>query len=181
MRRLIASVHVTLDGVMESPEEWSFQFFDEEAERHSLDELRAAGALLIGRITYEGFAGYWPTATDAIADHMNGLPKHVVSTTLDDLRWNNSHLISNDVATEVARLKQQSGGDILLFASADLANTLRPHNLIDEYRIWVDPIVHGRGKRYFAEGGVPTVLQLAGTKALGSGGIVLTYTSNPSA
>lgn len=175
MRRLIASVQVTLDGVMGAPEDWAFQFVEEEGERHTVDELRAAGALLMGRVTYEGFAGYWPTSTDPEADHMNALPKYVVSATLNELHWNNSSLISGDVAKEVAELKREPGGDILLLASADLANFLRARGLIDEHRIWVDPIVQGRGKRYFAEGGVPTVLRLAHAKAIGPDGVVLTY------
>ena len=172
--RLIASVHVTLDGVMGAPDEWSLQFVDEEAERHSADDLVAADALLMGRVTYEGFLEYWPSATDPEAERMNGLPKYVVSNTLEHLEWNNSTLIAGDVASQIRRLKDQPGGDILLLASADLANSLRAENLIDEYRIWVDPIVHGRGKRYFADGGEPTTLQLTATKTLSSG-IVLTY------
>jgi dihydrofolate reductase len=172
--RLVATVHVTLDGVMEAPEEWSFEFFDEESERHSLDELVAADALLMGRVTYEGFLEYWPSATGAIAERMNALPKYVVSSTLKEVDWNNSTLIASDVASQIRGLKNQPGGDILLLASADLANSLRAEKLIDEYRIWVDPIVHGRGKRYFADRGEPTILQLTDTKTLSSG-IVLTY------
>lgn len=159
---------------MGAPEEWSFDFFDEEAERHSLDELVAADALLMGRVTYEGFLEYWPAATGAIAERMNALPKYVVSSTLEEVGWNNSTLIASDVASHIRGLKNQPGSDILLLASADLANSLRAEKLIDEYRIWVDPIVHGRGKRYFADHGERTILQLTDTKTLSSG-IVLTY------
>ena len=172
--RLVASVHVTLDGVMGSPEQWSLDFFDEESERHSLDELVAADALLVGRVTYEGFLEYWPSATGPIAERMNAQPKYVVSSTLRDPEWHNSTLITDNVAGQVQGLKNQPGGDILLFASADLANSLRADNLIDEYRIWVDPIVYGSGKRYF-DAGETTILELTNTKTLGSGGIVLTY------
>jgi dihydrofolate reductase len=105
---------------------------------------------------------------------MNALPKYVVSSTLKDVEWNNSTLISEDVTRQIQGLKDRPGGDILLLASADLANSLRAEKLIDEYRIWVDPIVHGQGKRYFADHGEPTILQLTDTKTLSSG-IVLTY------
>ncbi len=172
--RLVASVHVTLDGVMGSPEAWSLDFFDEESERHSLDELVAADALLVGRVTYEGFLEYWPAATGPIAERMNALPKYVVSSTLREPKWRNSTLIAEDVASQVRELKNHPGGDILLFASADLANGLRADDLIDEYRIWVDPIVYGSGKRYF-DASETTVLRLTNTEILGSGGIVLTY------
>ena len=160
---------------MGAPEEWSFQFVEEEGERHAVDELRAADALLMGRVTYQGFVAYWPTSTDPEAEHMNAAPKYVVSATLEDLQWNNSSLISGDVAQQVEALKREPGGEILLLASADLAHFLRGHGLIDEYRIWIDPLVRGRGKRYFAEGGVPTVLKLAHTKTIGPDGVVLTY------
>jgi len=172
--RVVALVHVTLDGVMGAPEEWSLQFVDEEAERLGVDELVAADALLMGRLTYEGFLDYWPSATDPEAERMNALPKYVVSSTLEEVEWKNSSLISGDVVRRIQGLKDQPGGDMLLLASADLANSLRAENLIDEYRIWVDPIVHGRGKRYF-DGGVSTVLELVGTRTLGSGAVVHTY------
>ena len=175
MRRLVASVHVTLDGVMGAPEEWALEFFDDESERHSLDELVAVDALLLGRVTYEGFLAYWPTATGAIAERMNALPKYVASTTLQDLAWQNSTLIAGDVGRAVAELKRRPGGDILLLAGAELANHLRAERLIDEYRIWIDPIVHGDGKRYFTDTGGTTVLELTGTKTMSAGGIVLTY------
>lgn len=172
--RLVASVHVTLDGVMGAPEDWSLQFVDEEAEAHGVADLVAADALLMGRVTYEGFLEYWPSATDPEAERMNGLPKYVVSNTLAHVEWSNSTLIAGDVTSQIQALKDQPGGDILLLASADLANSLRAQNLIDEYRIWIDPIVHGSGKRYFADGGATTLLQLTDTRTLSSG-IVLTY------
>jgi len=160
---------------MGAPEEWSLQFVDEESERLGAADLGAADALLMGRVTYEGFVDYWPSATDPEAERMNGLPKYVVSNMLEEVGWNNSTLIAGNVAERIRELKSQPGGDILLLASADLANSLRADNLIDEYRIWVDPIVHGRGKRYFAEGGATTALQLTGSRNLSSGAIVLTY------
>jgi len=173
--RVVASAHVTLDGVMGAPEEWSLQFVDEEAERLGVDDLVAADALLMGRVTYDGFLEYWPSATDPEAERMNGMPKYVVSNTLEQVEWSNSTLIAGDVTRRIQELKDQPGGDVLLLASADLANGLRTENLIDEYRIWVDPIVHGRGKRYFADGGATSVLQLSDSRRLRSGAIVLTY------
>jgi dihydrofolate reductase len=178
MRRLIASVQVTLDGVMGAPEEWALPFVDEESERRGVADLAAADALLLGRVTYEGFLGYWPSATDPEAERMNAMPKYVVSKSLRKVEWN-STLIAGDAAIEIRRLKSEPGGDILLLASADLANSLRAENLIDEYRIWVVPTVHGRGKRYF-EGEATPELQLTDVTTLSSGIVVLTYTAKPS-
>lgn len=177
--RLVASVQVTLDGVMGAPEEWSLQFVDEESERRGVDDLVAADALLMGRVTYEGFLEYWPSATDPEAERMNGLPKYVVSNSLTAVEWNNSTLIPGDVVRQVQELKDKPGGDILLLASADLAHSLRAENLIDEYRIWVVPMVLGSGKPYFA-GGQTTALQLTDAKTLSSGIAVLTYKPAPS-
>lgn len=173
--RVVAAVHMTLDGVMGAPEDWAFQFVNDEDERHSAAELADADALLMGRVTYEGFVGYWPSATGPEAERMNRLPKYVVSRTLEHVEWSNSSLIVGDVNSRVRELKDQPGGDMLLLASADLANSLRADNLIDEYRIWVDPIVYGSGKHYFADGGATTVLQLTDSHPLHSGGVVLTY------
>ena len=169
---------VTLDGVMEAPDEWAFPFVNEELERWALDELLASDALLLGRVTYEGFAEFWPSATDEIglADRMNGLSKYVVSTTLHEpLNWNNSTLIKGDVAEEVSALKQQPGQDILVLASADLVRTLMRHDLIDEYRLRLTPVIAGGGKRLFGVGGNTKSLKLVGTETFGSGVVVLTY------
>lgn len=178
MRRLTASVQVTLDGVMGAPEEWALRFVDEESERRGVAELAAADALLLGRVTYEGFLGYWPSSTDPEAEQMNAMPKYVVSGSLKKVEWK-STLIGGDVASEIRRLKNEPGGDILLLASADLANSLRAAHLIDEYRIWVVPTVHGRGKRYF-EGEATPELRLTDVTTLSSGIVVLTYTPKPS-
>jgi dihydrofolate reductase len=177
MRKVIVSEFVSLDGVVEDPK-WTFQFGSDEQEEFKLDELAAADALLLGRVTYEGFAAAWPSATDeeGYADRMNGYPKHVVSTTQEEpLEWNNSTLIKGDVAEEVSKLKEQPGKDILVFGSADLVNTLMKHGLVDEYRLMVFPIVLGSGKRLFGDGLDTTVLELVDTKAFDSGVVVLTY------
>ncbi len=177
MRKVIASEFVTLDGVMEDPR-WTFRFLSEERDQFKFDELSASDALLLGRVTYEGFAAAWPHMTEAegeYAEMMNGYPKHVVSTTLQEpLEWNNSTIIGENVAEEVSGLKQQPGKDILIFGSGELVNTLMRHGLIDEYRLMVFPIVVGSGKRLFGEGGEKT-LKLVETKTFGSGVVVLTY------
>jgi dihydrofolate reductase len=177
MRRVVVSEFVSLDGVMEEPS-WTFQFSSEEQEKFKLDELVASDTLLLGRVTYEGFAAAWPSMTDeaGFADRMNGLPKFVVSTSLEEpLEWNNSSLIKGDVAEEVSNLKQQPGQDILIYGSADLVNTLMRHDLIDEYRIMIFPVVVGSGKRLFRDGSDTTTLRLVETKTFGSGVVVLTY------
>src|SRR5436305_2996163 len=121
MRKLVVSEYVTLDGVMEAPNKWSFQFWNEEAAQFKFDELFASDALLLGRVTYQGFAAAWPSMKDeaGFGDRMNGLPKYVVSTTLEEAAWNNSTLIKENVAEAVAALKQQPGQDILVAGSAD--------------------------------------------------------------
>ncbi len=177
MRRVIASEFVSLDGVMEDPS-WTFQFSGEEQEKFKFGELSASDALLLGRVTYEGFAAAWPSVTDEVsfANMMNGYPKYVVSTTLEEpLEWNNSTLIKGNVSEEVSRLKQQPGKDILVFGSADLVNTLMQHDLVDEYRLMVFPIVVGNGKRLIGERIDTKVLDLVETQTFGAGVVVLTY------
>ncbi len=177
MRRVIASEFVSLDGVMEDPS-WTFQFTSEEQGKFKFDELSVSDALLLGRLTYEGFAAAWPHMTEQYgeyADMMNGYPKYVVSTSLEEAEWNNSTLIKENVAEEVSRLKQQPGKDILIFGSGDLVNTLMQHDLIDEYRLMVFPVVVGSGKRLFKDGIETKVLRLVDTKTFGSGVVVLSY------
>src|SRR2546426_2413161 len=144
MRKVVVSEFVTLDGVMEDPGGaegfdrggWSIQFDrGPEGDKFKLDETLEADALLLGRVTYQGFAEAWPSRTDEVgfADKMNSMPKFVVSTTLEDAEWNNSTLIKGDVAEEVSKLKQQPGGDIPIYGSGQLVRTLMQHDLIDEY------------------------------------------------
>jgi len=176
MRKVVVSEFVSLDGVIEEPS-WTFQFSSEEQQKFKFDELFASDALLLGRVTYEGFAAAWPSATDeeGFADRMNGLPKYVVSTTLEEpLEWNNSRLIEGDVAEEVSRLKQQPGHDILIYGSGELLHTLMQHDLIDEYRLMVYPVVLGSGKRLFRDG-INTTLRLVETRTFSSGVVVLSY------
>jgi dihydrofolate reductase len=177
MGKIVLTEFVSLDGVMEAPHEWHFPFFDEEAGKYKLDEVFATDALLLGRVTYEGFAEAWPSMTDeeGFADRFNSIPKYVVSTTLENPTWNNSHVISENVADEVTRLRQQPGGDIVIHGSAALANSLMQDNLIDEYRLMVHPIVVGKGKRIFQEGIAAPPLKLVDTKTFSKGIVVLTY------
>ena len=178
MRKVIASEFLSLDGVVENPS-WTFRFGSEEQQRFKYDELSAADALLLGRVTYEGFAAAWPHMTEQAgeyADMMNGYPKYVVSTTLEEpLGWNNSTLIKGDVAEEVSRLKQQPGKEILVFGSGTLANELMRLGLIDEYRLMIFPVIVGGGKRLFGDGIEETALELVGTDTFDTGVVVLTY------
>ena len=186
MRRVVVSEFVSLDGVVEDPR-WTFRFMSEERENFKFDELSASDALLLGRVTYEGFAAAWPHMMEqyegprpdelqGFTDMMNGYPKYVVSTTLEEpLEWNNSTLINGNVAEEVTGLKEQPGKDILVFGSGELANTLMRHGLIDEYRLMVFPIVVGSGKRLFEDGIETTVLELVDAKTFGSGVVALSY------
>ena len=175
MRKVIVSEFLSLDGVMEEPL-WTFKFFDEEQAQYKLNELMTADALLLGRVTYEGFAAAWPDRKDAqgFADRMNTLPKYVVSTTFEEVEWNNSHVISENVAEEVTRLKQQPGQNILVGGSGQLVQTLMQHDLVDEYRIMFFPVVVGRGKRLFKQGSTAT-LKLTDAQTFVSGVTVLTY------
>ena len=186
MRRVVISKYVTLDGIMEDPGGaegfehggWSIQFFDDDAANYAREQLFASDALLLGRATYEGFAAAWPSATDeaGFADRMNSLPKYVVSTTLKEpLEWQNSKLIKEYVAEEIAKLKQQPGKDILIYGSGELVNTLMQDDLIDELRLWVHPVVVGSGKRLFGDRSDTTVLRLVDSSTFGSGVVVLTY------
>ena len=184
MRKLIATEYVTLDGTMQDPGGgdqspyggWSGPFFDQEAGQFKFDELFAAGALLLGRATYEGFAKAWPALKDEMgfADRMNGLPKYVVSRTLKTADWNNSTIIRDHVGEAVSKLKQEPGQDILLAGSAMLLSFLMQHDLVDEYRLLLHPIVVGGGKKLFPEG-VKQTLRLVESRALATGMLILRY------
>jgi dihydrofolate reductase len=176
MRKLVATEFVSLDGVIESPEKWSGPFGNEETMKFKVEELLATDALLLGRVTYQGFADAWPSRTDDdFADRMNSIAKFVVSTTLEEAEWNNSTLIKENMVEEVSKLKQQPGQDILIYGSAHLVNSLMEHDLIDEYRLMVFPIVLGQGKRLFGRGSDATTLDLVDTKTTDTGVLILTY------
>jgi dihydrofolate reductase len=179
MRKVIVTEFVSLDGVMEDPA-WTMPFFNDEYMRFKLAELQAVDAHLLGRVTYEGFAAAWPGRTDeqGFADRMNTLPKYVVSTTLRELTWNNSHLLGSDLTTEIMALKAQPGQDILVAGSAQLVQALMKLNLIDEYRLMTFPVVLGRGKRLFQEGSQAT-LHLVDSVRFSNGVMVHTYRPTP--
>ena len=174
MRKVVVSEFVTLDGVMEELPSWTFRS-EGEQQKFKFDELSASDALLLGRVTYEGFAAAWPSVTDeeGFAEMMNGYPKYVASTTLDQAEWNAS-LIRGDVAEEVTKLKAQRGRDILVFGSGRLVETLLRHDLVDEYRLLVFPVVLGRGRRLFPDG-LATTLRLVEATPFSSGVVALTY------
>jgi dihydrofolate reductase len=175
MRKVVLSMFVSLDGVMEEPA-WTFPYWNDEIAKFKYDELFASDALLLGRVTYQGFAAAWPSRTDeqGFADRMNSLPKFVVSTTLKNVEWNNSSLIKDNIAEEVTKLKQQPGQDILVFGSGTLVRALMQQNLIDQYHLLVYPILLGKGKRLF-KGGSKAALKLVETKTFSSGVVALIY------
>ncbi len=154
MRRIVVTEFISLDGVIEEPR-WTFQFErGPEGGKFKFDELFASEALLLGRVTYQGFAAAWPSmGTDDFGKRMNGIPKYVVSSTLTDAEatWGSTTVIRGDVAAEIASLKAQPGGDLLVEGSCQLAQTLIQHNLVDEYRLMLFPIMLGDGKRLFPD------------------------------
>ncbi len=175
--RLVATEYLSLDGVFEEPGRWSGPFFNDEAGQFKWTELQASDALLLGRNTYEGFAAAWPTmpGTGEFGEKMNSMTKYVVSSTLDNVEWTGSHLVKGDLAAEVRRLKREPGHDLLLSGSAQLFNALMRENLIDLYRFMVHPVILGKGKRLFAEGNDKRILELAETKRLSSGIVIIEY------
>ena len=188
MGRIVVSEFVTLDGVMEDPGGaeafelggWAFQFDrGADGDRFKLDELMAAEALLLGRRTYEGFAAAWPGRTDDIgfADRMNGVAKYVVSGTLARADWQNSTVVGADVPAAVARVGAAHAGDVLVAGSAQLVRTLLDHDLVDELRLMVFPVVLGAGKRLFTDGAAPR--RFAATSAVTSGQVVMLTLRRP--
>lgn len=178
MRNLFWQISVTLDGFMEGPNhelDDTAGFKDEDFERYASEMLKSIGGMLIGRRTYELFAGYWPTAAGEDAERMNALPKIVFSRTPKEVEWKNSSLVSNNVAEEVTRLKQQPGKGLALFGSADLASTLMRLGLIDEYRILVTPVVLGKGTPMFKDIRDRVPLKLIKATAWTSGTVALFY------
>jgi dihydrofolate reductase len=184
MGRIVVTEFVSLDGVLEDPggaEDykhggWSFEFDrGEDGDKFKLDETLEADALLLGRVTYEGFAAAWPEREGEFADKFNDMPKYVVSSTLDDPEWNNSTVLEGDVPTAVSKLKQEQDGDILVAGSARLVQTLVEHDLIDELRLMVFPVVLGSGKRLFGETGDKKRLRLASSRSVGDGVAILVY------
>lgn len=179
MRKIIVSEFLTLDGVMESPDKWVFDFISDEQEMFKFKELEESGALLLGRRTYEGFAEAWPTTTDdtGYANMMNDYPKYVVTSTLKEAEWNNTTTIRDNIIDEISELKQLPGKDILIFGSAELVYTLTENNLVDEYRFMIFPVLAGNGKRIFNNGHPCKYLKHTKTETFHSGVTVLKYQS----
>ena len=179
MRKVIASEFVSLDGVMESPEKWHFPYWSDEMGEAIGAAMARADALLLGRVTYEEWAAYWPNQSSdesEISGYMNDTPKYVVSTTLEEpLEWQNSTLIKENVAEEISRLKQQPGNDISISGSGTLVRSLLREDLLDELRLMVHPIVVGSGKRLFEDGGDRKALELVDSKTFGTDVLYLTY------
>ncbi len=173
MRNIVVTEFLSLDGIMEHPA-WTFPYWNDEIAKFKGDETSASDALLLGRVTYEGFAAAWPESTDEGAPYFNSVRKYVVSTTLDTVEWNNSRLIKGNIVEEITNIKQQEGRDILVNGSATLVQTLMQHDLVDRYRLLVYPVVLGKGKRLFHENSTAT-LKLVETQSFSSGVVALIY------
>ncbi len=176
MGKLVVSQFISVDGVVEDPggaEEfdrggWAFKFErGEEGDRFKLDEVMGAEALLLGRVTYEGFAAAWPSREGEFADKFNTMPKYVVSSTLSAPDWSNSTVLQGDLAEEVSRLKEEIGGDILVNGSVQLVRELAAKGLVDEYRLMVFPTLLGAGKRMFGELDGAAALKLVDSRPAG--------------
>jgi dihydrofolate reductase len=189
MGRLVVNTFTSLDGVMQAPgmpEEdreggfdqggWQVPYFDEESGQVMSEAIATFGALLLGRKTYEIFAGYWPYAPvdDPIAARLNEAPKYVASRTLEAVAWHNSTLLKGDIADEVARLKE-AYEEIHTSGSGNLVQSLMKDDLVDQYNVWVYPVLLGSGKRLFAEGTMPTALRLVESRTFGNGAVLLSY------
>jgi dihydrofolate reductase len=184
MRKVVVSVFVTLDGVMEDPGGaesfkhggWTFEISrGDEGDKFKLDEAFSSEALLLGRATYEGFAEAWPSREGEFADKFNTMPKYVVSSTIDQPEWTNTTVLEGDLAGEVAKIKQAHDGDVVVHGSARLAQALLEHDLVDELRLMVYPVVLGSGKRLFGDTSDRKALQLVDSKTVGDGVTILTY------
>jgi dihydrofolate reductase len=185
MKKIIVSEFISLDGVFEAPgpdgsgfkyEGWTLPYANDEFRKFKAEELFASDALLLGQVTYEGFAKAWPKAQGMgeFGERMNSMPKYVVSTTLQSVEWNNSTIIKENISQEITKLKQQSGQDILVCGSGALTQTLMQNNLVDEIRLLVYPIVLGSGKKFFKEG-EEKKLELIESRAFSTGVVLLRY------
>jgi dihydrofolate reductase len=184
MGTIAATEFVSLDGVMEAPgggedyehQGWTFEIDrGAEGDKFKLDEALAAEALLLGRTTYEGFAAAWPSMEGGFADKFNGMPKYVISSTLQDPSWNNTTVLAGEPAEEIARLKDSLDGEITVHGSAQLVQALIEHDLLDELRLMVFPVVLGSGKRLFGSSSAKKPMRLKSSKAVGDGVSVLIY------
>jgi len=187
MGRIVVTEFISLDGVIEAPgggekfkyAGWTFKISrGEEGDKFKLDETRSSRALLLGRVTYEGFAAAWPSREGEFADKFNAMPKYVVSSTLTNPTWSNSTVLKGDVADQVRKLKQKQDGDIVVHGSARLVQTLLENDLVDELRLMVFPVLLGTGKRLFGEMSLKA-LRLVDSKVVGEGVTILRYEPAP--
>lgn len=182
MRKVIMFNLITLDGFFEGEHKWDITWHqvDEEFNDFSIEQLNHAGGLLFGRVTYQGMADYWssPTAIEndpLVAAKMNSIAKYVFSNTLEKTEWNNTQLIKGDAVKELIKLKEQPGADLFVFGSANLASTFTKHNLIDEYRFIINPVVLGKGEPLFKEDNGVLKLKLLDARSFKNGNILLSY------
>jgi dihydrofolate reductase len=183
MGRIVVTEFVSLDGVMQDPgggdfehAGWTFEIErGEDGDRFKLEETLDTEALLLGRVTYEGFAAAWPSMQGEFADKFNGMPKYVVSSTLERPEWNNTTVLAGDVLEEVSKLRQEAKGDLVVHGSAQLVQTLVDAGLVDEMRLMVFPVILGAGKRLFSTTRDKEPLRLVDSKIVGDGIAVLTY------
>jgi len=184
MGRIVVSEFVSLDGVMEAPgggegyrhDGWTFQIDrGEEGDRFKLDEALGSDALLLGRVTYQGFAAAWPSIKGEFGDKFNSMPKYVVSSTLEEPTWNNSTVLKGDLVEEVSKLRQELDRDIMVHGSAQLVQALLEHDLVDELRLMVFPVVLGTGKRLFGDTSDKKPLRLVDSRTVGDGVAILIY------
>jgi dihydrofolate reductase len=184
MGRIVVTEFMSLDGVVEDPggaEDfkyggWSFEFQrGEEGDAFKFEETRNSAAMLLGRVTYEGFAEAWPSREGEFADLFNALPKYVVSSTLKDPAWTNTAVLDGDLVQEVRRVRDEAGGDVVVHGSVQLAQALIANDLVDELRLMVFPVILGAGKRIFADAGEKKTLRLVNSQVVGDGIVILTY------
>jgi dihydrofolate reductase len=183
MSRIVVSQFVSVDGVIEDPigiedlgrGEWVRASTGPDGSKYKLDEIMDAAAMLFGRRTYESYAGAWPERKDEYADRINSMPKYVVSSTLADPTWTNTTVLAGDPASSVGALKQQIDGDILIQGSVQLTYTLMEHDLVDEWRLMVFPVVVGAGKRFFGDPGKAVDVRLVECRAVGEGVAIVSY------
>lgn len=184
MGRIVVTEFVSLDGVMEGPggagdfkyAGWSLALSrGEEGDKFKLDEALGSEALLLGRVTYDDFAGAWPQREGELADKLNSMPKYVIGSSADPARWNNSTVLEGDPVKAATRLRDEHSGDIVVHGSAQLAQTLLEHDLVDELRLMIFPVLLGSGKRLFGETSDRKTLRLVDSKIVGDGVAILTY------
>jgi dihydrofolate reductase len=179
MRKVVSWLFISLDGVVEAPNEWQFDVFDDTMIADLGSQMDTEGAMLMGRVSYQEWASYWPTSTDEpYASHINNMPKYVVSTTLDDVqwgKWEKPTLIKGNLAKEINKLKQQPGKNIGVGGSPTLVRSLLQEGLLDEFKLMIHPVIVGKGKRLFTEDVDLKRLQLVDSKVTGTGVVIVTY------